>query len=395
MKAKVGYSVEANSFQSGVETVTKASEGMVPKVGLLFTSCVLDQNEIVKGIRSVSNVPFVGCTSSAGIVVSDHGYIDNADGYSGMMCFGGDNLVVGVAGSERDGDPREIGKKIAREAIKNAGINKVPSYFFMTASPKEEEEYLLGIQDVIGRVPMFGGSAADNTVEGKWSIICNDKVFSDGCAVAFFYADNECKTNYTGAYRETDHVGVITEVRNHRTLVSIDGVSALKKYADWIGSTPDALKGNNLLSASITKPLGVKDPIGNLIAIRHPMFGDDQGTADSNDDVMNLGNHLVKNTAIIQMEATIDELIHSNYVVLDELSHMMKHDPAAYLLIHCGGRRLGIAMEKREHEIYDELMKAANGKPFIVAFTFGEYGYKEHSANTCGGLSLSFTAFSK
>ena len=127
MKAKVGYSVEANSFTSGVETVTKASEGMVPKVGLLFTSCVLDQKEIVKGIRSVSNVPFVGCTSSAGIVVSDHGYIDNADGYSGMMCFGGDNLVVGVAGSERDGDPREIGKKIAREAIKNAGINKVAS----------------------------------------------------------------------------------------------------------------------------------------------------------------------------------------------------------------------------------------------------------------------------
>ena len=28
MKAKVGYSVEADSFKSGVETVTKASEGM-------------------------------------------------------------------------------------------------------------------------------------------------------------------------------------------------------------------------------------------------------------------------------------------------------------------------------------------------------------------------------
>ena len=36
----------------------------------------------------------------------------------------------------------------------------------MAASPKEEEDYLKGIEDVIGRVPMFGGSAADNTVEG-------------------------------------------------------------------------------------------------------------------------------------------------------------------------------------------------------------------------------------
>ena len=33
--------------------------------------------------------------------------------------------------------------------------------------------------------------------------------------------------------------------------------------------------------------------------------------------------------------------------------------------------------------------------PFICIFTFGEYGYREHSANTCGGLMLSFTGFGK
>ena len=31
--------------------------------------------------------------------------------------------------------------------------------------------------------------------------------------------------------------------------------------------------GSNLLSATITEPLGVKDRLGDLIAIRHPMFG--------------------------------------------------------------------------------------------------------------------------
>ena len=40
----------------------------------------------------------------------------------------------------------------------------------MVASPKEEEEYLMGIQDVIRRVSMFGGSAADDKVEENWSI---------------------------------------------------------------------------------------------------------------------------------------------------------------------------------------------------------------------------------
>ena len=314
-----------------------------------------------------------------------------------MMTFDGDDLTVGVAGSAKDSrTPREIGKAIAREAIKNAGVKVIPSYFYMVASPKEEEEYLKGIQDVVGRVPMFGGSAADNTVEGKWSIICNDQVFSDGCAVAFFFAKNECKTNYTGEYRETDHYGVITEVRNNRTLAKIDGVSALSKYAEWIGSTPADLKGSNLLAASITKPLGIKDPIGNLTVIRHPMFGDDMNTpADNTDDVMNLGNNLVTKTAVIQMEATVDELIESNSKALTDLNKMMKKEAKSYFLVHCGGRRLGIANAGREKEIYDQIVKVIGDKKFIMVFTFGEYGYREHSANTCGGLMLSFTGFSE
>ncbi len=393
MKMNVGYSTNPDSFASGAETAKMAGSA---KLGLFFTSCVMDQDQLVKGVRSVMpNTPIIGCTSSAAIVVSGAGYLGNETGYSGMMSFDGDDLIVGVAGSERTGDPREVGKQIARDAIRNAGINKIPSYFYMVASPKEEEEYLLGIQDVIGRVPMFGGSAADNTVEGKWSIICGDKVFNDGCAVAFFYANNECKTNYTGAYRETDHVGIITEVRNKRTLVSIDGVAALKKYADWIGTTPDKLQGSNLLTASIHKPLGVKNPTGTLTAIRHPMFGDGQNTKTYDDDVMNLGNHLVPKTAIIQMEATTDELIHSNYDALIELNAMMKKPAEGYFLVHCGGRRLGIAMDGREKEIYEEVKRAIGDKPFLMVFTFGEYGYRDHSANTCGGLSLSFTGFSK
>ncbi len=388
-ETKVGYSVEKDSLKSGVETATKASEGVKPKLGLMFTSCVQDQQKIMEGAKSVlKDVPILGCTSSAAIVVSDAGYLGPETGYSGMMTFSGDDLLVGVAASERNEEPREIGKRLAREAIKNAGINRVPSYFFMTASPKEEEEYLKGIQDVIGRVPMFGGSAADNTVEGKWSIFCNDKIFNDGCAVAFFFAKNECKTEYTGAYQETNHVGIITKVRDKRTLEEIDNVRALEKYAEWTGKPIDKLKGNNLLTETIHNPLGVKDVLGDVTAIRHPMFG--------NDDLsMNIGANLEEKTAIIHMTATTDDLIHSNSQTVKALNKRMKREVAGYLLVHCGGRRLGIALDGREREIYDDVRLATGDKPFLMVFTFGEYGYRNHSANTVGGLSLSFTAFSK
>ena len=290
LKSKVGYSINPDAFMSGLESAKESTKDFNNvKLNLLYTSVNYDVKKVVKGVQSANNAPIIGCTSSGGIIVPD-GYVTSDEGYSGVMTFNDTNMVVGVACHESGKDARAIGRKVAIEAVSNAKTTRAPAYFYMVASPKEEEEYLMGIQDVIGRVPMFGGSAADDNVEGKWKIICNDKVFTDGVAVAFFYTDNEIVTSFTGAYRETDNMGLITEVKDKRTLVSIDGVSALKKYAQWINVPPATLVGKNLLEASVMKPIGVKDPLGNLTVVRHPMFGNDMGTKTTTDDTITLGN---------------------------------------------------------------------------------------------------------
>lgn len=393
LRSKVGYSINPDSFMTGLESAKEATKDFTNvKLNFLFTSVKNDIKSVVKGVNSATMAPVIGCTSSGGIIVPD-GVISSETGFSGVLSLNDSDMVVGVAAHEAGRDARTIGRKVAIEAVENAKTTRAPSYFYMVASPKEEEEYLMGIQDVIGRVPMFGGSAADDTVEGNWKIICNDKVFNDGVAVAFFYTDNEIATSYTGAYHETNNFGLITEVKNDRTLVSIDGVSALKKYAHWINVSPTSLKGKKLLEASITKPLGVKDPLGNLTVIRHPMFGNDMGTRTVTDDTITLGNKVVEGTAIIQLEATVDELISATGKTLKNVRRKLYSDPAAYILIHCGGRKLGIG--NRLDEVHKQLVKESKGIPFIMAFTFGEYGYEEHSANVCGGLMLSFTAFAK
>ena len=391
LKSKVGFSIDVDSFKSGEETARVASHDMRnAKLGMLYTSVQSNVKEVVKGVRSITNAPIIGCTSSGAIMVPE-GVVSSDHGFSGMMMLDDKDMTVGVACHEAGRDARAIGRKVAIEAVENAKTTRAPAYFYMVASPKEEEDYLMGIQDVIGRVPMFGGSAADDTVEGKWQIICNDKVFNDGVAVAFFYTDNEIVTSFTGAYRETNNIGLITEVKDNRTLVSIDGVSALKKYASWINTTPAQLKGQNLLVASITRPLGVKDPLGNLTVIRHPMFGNDMGTRTTSDDTITLGNKAVPGTAILQLEATVDELIDSTGNTLKDVKKQLYTEPAAYFLVHCGGRRAGI--DSRINEVYKEIKKNVNGVPFIMEFTFGEYGQGDHSSNTVGGLSLSYTAF--
>ena len=136
--------------------------------------------------------------------------------------------------------------------------NCVPAYFYMVASPAEEEEYIKGIEDVVGRVPIFGGSSADNTVEGKWSIFTNDKIFNDGAAIAFFYTDKEIANVFTGAYNETTNSGVITKVEGKRTLVEIDGVPAHKEICRMDRSKGKRLRRKQFISNNNYKTFGSK-----------------------------------------------------------------------------------------------------------------------------------------
>ena len=387
LKTKVGYSEAVDAYESGVETAKMANVIENPQVGLFFTGVVQDQKQLMAGAKSVlGNVPILGCTSSAAIC-THAGYLNKETGYSGMMLFGGDLEVVTAGSKKTDEEPREIGRRIAKEAIsKLKGKDKEPDFFFMSASPANEEEYLKGIEDVIGDIPVFGGSAADNTVEGKWSILYDGEAFADGCIIAIFYTDGKMKNLYTGAYNETDHVGIITKVANRRTLVEIDHEPALKKYAEWTNKDVESLKGNNLLTATICAPLGVKDPIGNVIAVRHPMFG--------NDDLsMNIGADLALNTAIIQLANTPEGILDANAQTIKKVNGLMNNEVNSYFLVHCGGRRLGLALSKIEDRIYPEVKKVIPDKEFLMVFTFGEYGSSEHSSNTVGGLSLSYTGF--
>jgi hypothetical protein len=385
MKGNTGSSVAADAKAAGKEAAEKAKAGVLDiKVAFVYSSVAYDQDQMLKGVaEGLPGVPVLGNTSFAGIITPD-GLAAGEKGFIGIMALGGNDVTVGVAGKPKSGDARATGKEAAKEAIKNAGKSGAPTYFYMAAPPGEEEFYLKGVSDVIGRVPFFGGSAADNTIAGEWKLFANQQVFADGVVLAFFYADKPAVNLFTGAYRETGDVGIITKVTNNRTLMEIDGVPAVKKYAQWAGVDPDTLKGGNLLVYTITSPLGIKDRLGDLTAIRHPMNGND-------DYSMYIGANLAEKTAVIRMQGSADELIASAAKTVDNLKAKMGAAPAALHLVHCGGRKVGIG--DRIEEVVQGVKKAAGDIPFIMEFTFGEYGYEDDGNNTTGGLMLSYTGF--
>ena len=383
LKTKVGYSNLEDAYEAGVETAKKATDGINAKVGLLFNSVNYNQKKLIEGIKSIiPEVDIVGCATGAGIITSE-GYFTDETGATGMFALSDEDLTVACYGMAKKKSARATGREVALKAIEKANIDYAPDYFFMCTTPGEEEEYIKGIQDIIGRVPCFGGSAANNTVEGKETLFYNNDLFNDGVVVAFFYTEKDITTVYTSAYRETKDMGIITKLNDIRVLAEIDGVPALDKYREWRGLDDESITDTNLLLTTIDSPLGIKDRLGNLTAIRHPLVGNP-------DKSMNIGTNIATGTAVIRMEATVDELIDSTENTLKELKEKCPN-ARGYLLIYSDAQRLAIG--NRVNEVYEKIKRQAKDVPFLVVFTSAEYGYGEDQSNTIGNLMLSFSAF--
>jgi hypothetical protein len=385
--AKTGNSIQSNPVDAAREAAAPLKEiaaGL--KIAFVYSGVKYDQKILLDALAAeLPGVPLIGNTSFTGII-TDAGFISGDDGFVGILGLSDDDLTVGTAIAAKAGTAAETGRRVAEAALKAAGRTDAPDYFYMTAPPGEEEFYLKGISEVIGRVPFFGGSAADDAIAGDWLLFTDRLVTADGVAAAFFYSDKAFANKYTGAYTETKNSGIITKVADNRTLIEIDGVSAIEKYREWTGASEEDVKGGNLLVYAITNPLGVKDRLGDLIAIRHPMNGNDDGS-------MAIGSNLAENTAVILMDGSVDGLIRSAGETLEDLKAKLAVPAGAYHLVHCGGRRAGIG--DRIDEVARAIKKAAGDVPFIVEFTFGEYGYESDNNNTCGGLMLSFTGLGK
>ena len=385
MRTMVGSSILPNGFDAGVEIAKNSTKGLkTPVLGFLFTSELYDHAEVLNGIKSVTpGIKVIGCTSSGAVMTPD-GIISSADGYGAMMVLDDNELSVGVASAPRGTDPRMTGRKLAKEALDDAGKKFAPYAFAMFATPGEEEDYLKGIQDVIGEIPMFGGTCSDNNLSGEWKVFDSENVQTDGCAVVFFYTNKDIKNVIDGTYNETESIGIITETDNNRMIKTIDGEPSLEKYASWIGEEVENIKGTKILTASVAHPLGLKTLDGEMTIVRHPLVGNEEGT-------ISLGADVSSKTAVMLLESDEDGLIGG--VVQTVKQVLSNFQASGLLLIHSSERKNYIG--ERIDEDFVAIKNAVGDIPFIVAFTLAEYGQKDHSGAKINNLSLSFTGFSE
>jgi hypothetical protein len=396
MKTATAWSVSADTG----EAVRTAYAELQDKLGgtpdwLAVHASVKHDGQVLMGTlqQIASGVPLHGGTSCLG-VMTQAGF-HTADGV-GLGLFGLRDPAgrYGVGAVEDVRDPRAAGAAAARKAMASAGTpGDVPRLFWLTGAPGSEEDVLRGIEDMVGPdVPIIGGSAADNTIEGHWQQFANGQVFANGVVVTAMSPSTPTHYAFWSGYYATEHRGKVTGAAK-RTIQTIDGKSAAEVYNEWTGGAiEDSLQGGNILGGTTLHPLGRQaQKIGGVTFYRlsHPETVTPEGGLSLFTDV-EAGEEIV-----LMMGTRQDLVIRAGFVAKNALKRgsVLPDQVAGALVIFCAGCMLTVQddMEAASANIRDAL----GGNPFLGAFTFGEQGCFVDGANYHGNLMASVIVFER
>lgn len=384
----------ASTATSSTVAVREAWASLTKKMGkpgivIAVSTVSYALEEIVATLREVAgDVPFQGGTSCGG-VMTDEGFF-GVEG-RGLALFGladeGGQFGVGVA--EIGKNPRESGKIAIERAMKAAGCEgEMPSAIWMITTPGGEEEVVRGIEDVVGpSVPLVGGSAADDTIEGNWRQLSRDGVHTNSVSVVAIYASGRVACAFHSGYDPTSHTGVVTK-SNARTIQEIDGRPAARVYDEWtagaIGDTLDT--GGPLLAKTNLHPLGRK--VSEVRGV--PYFVLSHPERSFADGSMHLFTDVAPGERLVCMTGSVDNLVERAGNVVRSAAKagdLGADDVTAGLVIFCGGCFLTV--RERIGEVHQKLVDAMDRKPFLTAFTFGEQGRVGDAGNRHGNLMIS------
>ena len=289
------------------------------------------------------------------------------------------------------GRERAIAEATLVQAMQDAGkLGEMPSLVWLIVAPGHEEEVLDGLHGVLGdTVPIFGGSSADNTIEGKWVQFDGSQLLHNGIVVAVLYLTEPVSCYFSSGYEPTELSAQVTAVDGRR-LFALDGEPAGTVYNRWLNlMEQDPLKAGNILQASTYFPISRNcGPVSlDVPLLSHPAWLHDDGSIE-------LFARLDKGEQIKLMSGHADNLIRRATEVTEVVlrTHELNYErrPKALMIVFCGGCML--AVKEHLNEIQHSLLVLAQGVPFIVGFTFGEQGCFSDGISRHGNLMISATA---
>lgn len=400
-----GWSEKDDVKEAAAEAISMVKEdleGKAPKYVILFSTVGYDLEELSEEVRkSFPQAQIYGGTSNATVMTHEGCKIGEV-GSLALMAISSEKITFGVGGADMNeyGSAREAGESAAQIALKNAGKEgETPKIILLTAAPGQEEDILLGIEDVVGKdVPIHGGSSLDNDFTGKWKQFANDKVYGNGISLTVIFTELKVAHAFEGAYLRTEKRAFITKAEG-RTIYEIDNRPAAEVYNEWTDGLIEPLLETGGSTFSIREV--IFSPIGQLIKTEtEEVFINQVLVLTVNLPEKSLGTGVNVNTG--------DEitLMRGNWEILLNRGKTTAVKALASQGISSGEALFGVytycgstfaAVPRDEIGRLPSLISNVIGKeiPFIGLATGGEQGYIEGKGNRHGNFIHSLVIFSE
>ena len=335
-------------------------------------------------------VPALHAGSSCKGIMSDQGLADvgvfalyDRSGDYGTAC---EAFGESIAQSAHDATERAL-SRAGREG-------EAPDLVWVSCTPGFEEEALAGIEAAVGKhVPIIGGSAADDTIEGAWSVSDGQVNTGHGLAVSVLFSSTPLHFAYQNGYEPTARSGIVTKAEG-RHVKEIDNRPATSVYQDWNGGkVPKAHDAAvNILSDATLWPLGRKSgALGSVNAylLAHPSCSHPDGSIELFAEVA-VGEEI---TQMIGDRSALATRAGRVAAFALQTGKKQPEDIAGALVVYCGGCRM--AVEDMLQDVQTGVAIALDGSPFLGVFTFGEQGPLHGQGNCHGNLMISCITFGK
>ena len=382
-----------SAFHTSEEAVSDAIRKLKnkianPKLILVYFSENYNDVVIQQALTDAfPNTQLLGCSSCQG-VMTDEGY-NRGKGIAlwGICDYNG---AFGSAIVSTNQTPYEMARQALLRAIEHSGRpGELPALILLHSSPGCEEDVIKGIESELGiSVPIIGGSAADDNVNGNWSLFTHEQRCKEGVGLSVFYPSCKISYSFHSGYATTGLSAIVTKTQG-RELVELDGRPAIEIYQQWMGQTLS--DENSIISESSLNPLGrIAGKVHDLpyFKLAHPLKVTPRGG-------IVLFATVEEGEELFFMEGTEERLITRAGRVIDSAfdigSASRELDPIGGITIYCAGcmRRVQDRMDEVAHYVN----KAMHHAPFVCPFTFGEQGQFIGGENAHGNLMISAVLF--
>lgn len=329
-------------------------------------------------------VPVLGCTSFLGVCVPS-GFKRGV----GILVFEEEDAIAATATmiTCNEHNARSHAERAAAHLEQQLG--GPPHLVVMHATPGFEEQLLEGLHARLGAVPVFGGSAADDTISGHWSVFCNGRTTSHGAVFAGLRSDRRIAGGFVGGYLPSEHRGVVTRAEG-RIVHEIDGKPAALVYNEWTNGAIAAklATGGRVLSETNLLPLA-RDVEGGGAMPRRLLAHPESVVATSGS--LEFFSRFHSGDRVLLMTNTAPGLIPRMRRATERAveGHL---NPRGALLVYCAGCLSSTPNEGAS--IGKQFRQVVGDVPYVGISTFGEQGtFFAKGGNFHGNLMCSAVVF--